>query len=301
MFINYTSLIIPTRNRPNFINNLLKYFSEYSFNFFEIIVVDSSDKEIQNLVSDSCKEFSANYFHTWPSTSHQRNFGIDKRDINNKYVMFLDDDVSFLPNSISEMDKLIKKYENDDNVSAFGFNQIQIQKTHFFEILKKSKLSQSLSLYSSKPGIVMKSGWHTKILNIQKDCFADWIFTTACIYKNKSIRSFRFDETLGVYSYLEDLDFSLNLKSINKKIVISSEAKFTHPINIDRSSFDFGVVEVFNRYKIVKKHKLSVFYFIIASLIRFLISFLGIFKFNLKLFLRSFGNILGLIKCLKYK
>ena len=52
-----------------------------------------------------------------------------------------------------------------------------------------------------------------------------------CIYKLEDIKNFKFDETFD--SYLEDLDFSLNLMK-KKKIYISSEAKFLHPENIDR-------------------------------------------------------------------
>jgi glycosyltransferase involved in cell wall biosynthesis len=299
MFTNSTSLIIPTRNRPELLNNLLKNFLNSSIKFFEIIVVDSSDNETKYQVENICRKFSAYYFHTLPSTSHQRNFGMKKKSINTKYIMFLDDDVIFFKDSIHEMNKLIFKNINHDEIAAFGFNQIQSQNINFLEKLKISKLAKIFFLYDKKPGSVMPSGWHTKILNLEEDIFADWIFTTACIYKSKSIIPFKFDETLGQYAYLEDLDFSLNLKSINKKIIISSKAKFTHPINIDRSSFNFGVVEVCNRYKIVRKHKLSIIYFALGSVVRFLISFSGILRFNKKLLLRSLGNIYALIKCLK--
>tara|TARA_B110000503_G_scaffold143472_1_gene245145 strand:+ start:3501 stop:4406 length:906 start_codon:yes stop_codon:yes gene_type:complete len=299
MFTKYTSLIIPTRNRPDFLKNLLQKFSDLSVHFFEIIVVDSSENEKQNLVENICKKFYVNYFHTWPSTSHQRNFGMGKKNPQTKYIMFVDDDIVFFDNAITEMNKVIKKFEDREDVAAFGFNQIQQENKTFFENIKNSKLSCSLGLYSNKPGAVMRSGWHSKILNLKEDVFADWIFTTVCIYKYDYIKNFRFDETLGRYSYLEDLDFSLNLKLINKKIFISSEAKFLHPKNIDRSGFNFGVLEVCNRYKIVKKHNLNIFHFFIISLFRFLISFCGIFSLNKKLLLRSLGNILGFVKCFR--
>jgi GT2 family glycosyltransferase len=268
-----------------------------SVHFFEIIVVDSSENEIQNLVENICKKFYVNYFRTWPSTSHQRNFGIDKKNSLSKYIMFLDDDVVFFDNAFDEMNKVIKKLEGRDDVAAYGFNQIQQENKTFFENIKNSTLSCYLGLYSNKPGVVMQSGWQSKILNLKEDIFADWIFTTVCIYNYNYIKNFRFDETLGRYSYLEDLDFSLNLKLINKKIFISSEAKFLHPINIDRSGFSFGVLEVCNRYKIVKKHNLSISHFVVISLFRFFISLFGIFSLNKKLLLRSFGNIFGFIKC----
>ena len=79
-------------------------------------------------------------------------------------------------------------------------------------------------------------------MNLKNDILGDWVFTTICIYKIEDIKEFKFDETFGEYSYLEDLDFSLNLmKKKNKKIYISADAKFLHPENIDRSSFKFGL------------------------------------------------------------
>ena len=69
-----------------------------------------------------------------------------------------------------------------------------------------------------------------------------------------------------------------------------------HPTNIDRSSFNFGIVEVFNRYMIVKKYNLNKKNFLLAVLLKFVILFLGIFKGNTRFFLRSLGNIAGIFK-----
>ena len=128
----------------------------------------------------------------------------------------------------------------------------------------------------------------------QKDVLADWVFTTICIYKFDDIKNFKFDETFGVYSYLEDLDFSLNLKNKGKVIYISSDSKFIHPKNIDRSGFKFGVTEIVNRAKIVNKHKLSKKLFFIGVFLRFIMSFCKCLLFDKKYFLRSMGNIYGI-------
>ena len=89
--------------------------------------------------------------------------------------------------------------------------------------------------------------------------FVDWIYTTACIFKTSEIQKFRFNLDFGNYSYLEDLDFSLNFLNSGKKILISAGAQYFHPLSIDRSGYKFGIYEVRNRYKIVKKYDLSKF------------------------------------------
>ncbi len=297
IFTENTSLIIPTKDRSTKIIDLLKSLQTYKIKFFEILVVDSSNKKNSNILINQSKKLQFKYFHTYPSTSHQRNFGLNKKNSFTKFVMFLDDDVVFYKTTFKEMNKIIEKYTLNDEVGGFGFNQVQkdINK-NFFERIKKSKFINFFGLYSNKPGKVLKSGWHTKILNVKKNIYVDWLYTTACIYKSEIIHNLKFDQNLGQYSYLEDLDFSLNLKNLNKKIVISYLAIFTHPQNIDRSGFNFGVTEVINRFRIVRKHKLNLCYFLIASLLRFIISLINSLFLKRKYFLRTIGNIVGFFK-----
>ena len=97
MFIKNTALIIPTRNRPKFLNNLLIQIKKLDFN--QIIVVDSSDKINKSHVKNICKNYSVELFASSPSTSHQRNIGLNKAKNSNKFIMFVDDDIIFLKNS----------------------------------------------------------------------------------------------------------------------------------------------------------------------------------------------------------
>lgn len=295
MFTYNTSLIIPTKDRPDELFMLLEQLKLFKISFLEIIVIDSSNVEIKRYLKKICDKFSANLYTTWASTSHQRNIGLIKKK-KSLFTMFLDDDVVFFKNSFFEMNKVIAKYQSNRSVSGFIFNQLLDEKIKLFEKIKTSKLIESLGLYSSKPGKIMSSGWHTKILNVKNDTYADWAYTAASIYKSKDIYNCRFNERFGTYGYLEDLDFSLNLKKKNKKFIIAHKAIFLHPTNIDRSSFNFGIVEVFNRYMIVKKYNLNKKNFLLAVLLKFVILFLGIFKGNTRFFLRSLGNIAGIFK-----
>ena len=84
--------------------------------------------------------------------------------------------------------------------------------------VKSSKIVEKLGLYSNYPGQLTKGAWHTKILNVKNDINADWVFTTASIFYSKNIQNKIFDKSFGAYSYLEDLDFSLNVTQKKKKI-----------------------------------------------------------------------------------
>ena len=209
--------------------------------------------------------------------------------------MFLDDDIIFSGEMFYQMNKTIIKNYKDRQIAAYGFNQIQDTKPSLIEKIKSNSILNFLEFYPNKPGKVAMSGWQSKILNLKKDVFVDWIYTTACIYRLESIKNHRFDESFGIYSYLEDLDFSYYFYKTKKKILISSQAKYFHPLSIERSSFEFGIYEVKNRYKIVKKYKLSLIRFFIMSLIRTSVFLLTIFLLNKKRFFRALGNLYGIL------
>ena len=173
--------------------------------------------------------------------------------------MFLDDDIVFHRRSFINMNRNINLYKKTNlNILGYGFNQVNKIKLNNFEKIKNSKLIKFLGLYSDQPGIILRSGWHTKIINLKKNTLTDWMHTAALIIPSTKLKS-KFDVNLGEYSYLEDLDFSMQTKNKNNKgkFLLVCSAKFNHPNTIYRTSFSFGITEFVNRYMIVKKYKLS--------------------------------------------
>jgi len=300
MFTNFTSLVIPTRNRFINLYNTLSRLKEFKLKFLEIIVVDSSDKFTKE-IGKICRIFNVKLYFSRPSSALQRNIGLSKISKKSKYVMFLDDDIIFFKNSFSKMNYAIKKYGSINyKIAGYGFNHIEINKYDYISFLKKSAISRMLNLYSNHAGKVMKNGWHTKINNLKKDTFVEWLHTAATIYDLKKIKKILFDESFGRYSYLEDLDFSYRVSS-NFKIILVAQAKFLHPNNISREGLYFGELEILNRYKFVKKNNLNIKLFYLSSIIRFLISLFGLFRFNLKSISRATGNVIAISKCLIFK
>ena len=153
-------------------------------------------------------------------------------------------------------------------------------------------------MYSAYPGKVLKSGWHSKIENVKKDIYVEWLFSGATIYKKKVIEKMRFNTSLGSYSYLEDLFFSYEVFKKGFSLIVSKNGKFKNPNFVERSNFKFGIKEIVNRYKFVKKFKLNKILFLINSFFRFIKSFLQIFKFKFNYLMRSIGNVYGMISIL---
>lgn len=292
------SIIIPTKDRYKFLHNSLITLSKNSKFFKEVLIIDSSNKKIKLLNKNLVKNFKykIKIFDSKPSISIQRNIGLRHVCKRSNYVMFLDDDITFYNNAFYKIVTFIKK---NTNYAGIGFNLIIKKKENWIkDKLKKNKLIQKLNLYSEHSGDVTKSGWHTKAINLKKTKEVKWLPTQAVIYKKKILTKKFFASKFGEYSYLEDLDFSYSISKIGK-LVICHSAKYFSNNNINRDSFFFGSKEIINRSFFIKRQNLSKNYFLLGCILLTIKNFfLSIFMLKPKLFLRSVGNISGIINVL---
>ena len=188
MFTKKTTLIIPTRNRFNLLVKTLKNLKSLKIKFNEILVIDSSDKFDHEKIKKISKKFSLKVFKSKPSSSLQRNIGINKMKKSNKYFMLLDDDITFNSTSFKNMNSTLMLNKNK-RIIGFAFCQKYKLKNSFLEKLKNSSLSDLLGLYESKPGKVMKSGWQTKIYKKKNNYYADWLPSAATVYVKNYVKS----------------------------------------------------------------------------------------------------------------
>ena len=96
----------------------------------------------------------------------------------------------------------------------------------------------------------------------------------------------------GVYSYLEDLDFSYSIK---KNLIIHSKAKYSSNNIVKRNKFKFGEKEIINRFIFVKKFKLNTFKYGIGTILLIFRNFFVIL-FEISNILRVLGNIKGIFR-----
>jgi len=296
MFTEKTSLIVPTKDRTKKVINLLNQITEKNIFFSEIIIVDSSNEKNKKELIDFISGKKIKLISSKPSISLQRNLGLKNSNLLNEFIMFCDDDIVFKNQAFQEMDKGINKYID---VAAFSFNLDSPIKDNFLEKIKRSYIVNKIGIYSDQPGKVLRNGWQTKFINVDKDLEVQWLSTQAVIYRRKKIDTLKFDENLGQYSYLEDFDFSFMLSKKSKLMVISL-AKYNHPNFIERKDFNFGKLEIINRYYLVKKHNFNKFNFFFSAIIKIIINFFEIFRGKF-LFNKILGNICALYICLRKK
>jgi len=298
MFTKKTTLIIPTKDRSLQLIDLIKKILNLKLHFNEIIIIDSSNKIHKNNIIKFLKGKKIKFFNSRPSTTYQRNIGLKKRRKDSDYILFLDDDIKINIKSFKEMNNGIIKYKNQKDICSFAFNLKTNLKNFKFEKIKTSKIFKLFGLYDDIPGKVLNSGWHTKISNLKKDAFVEWIYTGATIYKTKIIKKKLLKDLNKGFNYLEDLYFSYSFTKKNFKHIVIAKAKVLNNNIVSRNDFKFGYIEIMNRYKFVNNYKLRKSKFYFTSVIRSIFLWTNLLSLNVKIIFRFFGNIMGLINCL---
>jgi GT2 family glycosyltransferase len=282
-------IVIPTRNRINKLLNTLNYLQNNKFFFKKIIIVDSSDMYLKKTLKEKILNYHLNIriIDSKPSTCIQRNIGFNYIN-NEKFVMFLDDDINFFSNAFKKMHTYLKNINN--NIVGISFNLITKTNFNFIDSIKKNYIFDKIGFYKKGSGMISRSGWQTIFGNFKKNEIIEWMPTGAAIYRVNAIKKIRFEEKFGVYGYLEDLDFSLKLRK-KGSLMVCSEAKFTHDVCEDRSSFNFGKKEFLNRYFIVKKYNFNKILFFIVFFLRVILTFITALSGNANYLKRFLGNL----------
>ena len=231
-----------------------------------------------------------------PSAAGQRNIGLAAVEDDIAYVGFLDDDVVLDPGAIENMIAFWNKAS--DRIGGVALNMTNHPPLGG-PFLKTSRLAEILGLYSSRKGVVMRSGFQTMIGPVQVVTHADWLPTTGVVWRKRVFESFRFDEWFDGYSYLEDLDFSYRVGKEFSLVVIPGSSYGHFPAAYGRGSgFAFGLREVRNRlYFVGKNPELSHMRCVMALSIRSLMNLgLAIRRKEAYYFQRFLGNLTGLAR-----
>jgi GT2 family glycosyltransferase len=252
-------VITPTRNRPKEVAVLLASLCEQTRRPDLLVVVDSSDPDLRPEVRSAVLEGwpGACYVEHWPpSAAAQRNRGLDAVVNDCDLVALIDDDITLPSNTLENACREIA--ESAPEFIGFGFNPSDADAVRGYGRLKSSRLARRLGLYSDRIGAVTASGWHTRLTRVAASTEVEWLLSGAVIWKAEAIRAIRFDEFFEQYSYLEDLEFSLQARAQGRFLALSSASFLHEPSLVGRKSrFWFGRIEIRNRLYIVRKHGLS--------------------------------------------
>ena len=150
------SIIIPTYNSKNYINNCLNSITNNCDNDLEIIIVDDASTDNTIIICENFKKINNNIrifkLKKNRGPSYCRNLGIKKSK--GKYIIFLDSDDTFYYNSIKKIKTTINKFKPDiiyhnflrnkkplnNNHNLQFFSQKNLEKEKFLDICIKHKI-----------------------------------------------------------------------------------------------------------------------------------------------------------------
>lgn len=238
--MNYESsdlgIIIPTKDRPGKIKNLLNSIKETNQNIGQVIVI-ASGVDIYDVIKSYTSKLNIFYKHTEPGQIFQRNVGLTllKKDI--KIVATIDDDILFEKNSIKNI--LYFWNNSKDNVGGVGFNIINTEK------FKKNIILSTLNLQPSEPGKVISNGNSSSICDISNNISTQWLNGGATTWKAEILKNYKNKEINIDWAVCEDKIFSY---PIGKKydFFICHNAKIKLQ---DNSFIKYSFQQNYKRYK----------------------------------------------------
>lgn len=224
------------------------------------------------------------------SSAGQRNRGIAAVPADVDLVGFADDDSAFAPSAWARMLDFWRSAPAD--LGGAGFNMLNHPEPRW-TTLKGTWLFERLGLFTGRPGGVPPSGWGTLSGRVERVRAVEWLPATAVLWRSEVTETERFDEGLGAYSLLEDLDFSYRAAR-RWRLAVVPDAFYWHlPAAGGRpGGREFGRLEVRNRLRFVRKAGLSEPRCWAALLLRAMASgLLSLYRWDMDLLLRSIGNL----------
>ncbi len=196
------SVIIPTRNRVEYLARCLDSLYQQSTLPFEIIVVDNSDKPVKDMVLKSNSSHSKlNYLYSpLKGVSKARNLGIAKAK--GSLLAFLDDDCLVNKNWVEE---IIKSCKSHPTSVIMGKNVDGIP-NNSFSLIENFRTKERFEKELYKSGDAVYAKWlDTKNFALSK----------RIVLQHKLYFDTRFDN----YSRGEDIDLSMRLEKLSIPII----------------------------------------------------------------------------------
>jgi len=225
------SIIIPTKNRKDDLQETFKSILKQTVSPKEVIVVDDSDNDLtEDLIEKNRKCFTRKAIPLIylqgktgnKSISAARNIGA--RASSGDIICFIDDDVILDTSFLKETLSVYEYYENAKGVQGYIINwrprsilSNAISRVCFNfprEFFEKDKCRAFPFSYPYPP---------TKVI----EC--EWLVGVNSSYKREIFKEFEFDESLKGYSMCEDIDLSYRIcKKYAHSLYLSPFAKIIH-------------------------------------------------------------------------
>ena len=211
------AVLIPTRNRPDKIINLLKSLAKSSIKPSQIVVV-ASGIDISEALSGFKNSLPITYLYTQViGQIAQKKLGVRLVSNNIDWCLFLDDDLEISATAVEDAFREANLY-TQDLVVGIGFSLPPTTRSISVNSLVRS-VAKLFRIDSNRPGCVEKNGHANSYLHEETVIETQWLngasmWRTSCIYTyGEGIPSTR-------YAACEDLIFSYPIGKLGKLLYV---------------------------------------------------------------------------------
>ena len=218
------AIIIPTKDRPNKLKNLLNSLAIQNEVCGRVVVVNGG-KSVEDVVMHFSDRLPVEYYEcNPPGQIRQRNMGISRLDDRTALVGFLDDDIVLEPGAMAAI--LNHWNRAEPNTAGISFNIVNNKP------LGLSFWGPLIGMGKSKQGRVLRSGYNVAISPVEYDLKTQWLCGGATIWRKEIVESYTHREISSKWAISEDVIFSY---PIGKKhpLYVSADAKVRHEHVLD--------------------------------------------------------------------
>ncbi|MGH8616784.1 MAG: glycosyltransferase family 2 protein [Burkholderiales bacterium] len=242
------AFVVPTMDRPDDLRTMLTSLAAQTRPVDQVIIVDASQPDVRAV----CDEFATlplDYVREYPpSLARQRNAGMQRVREGITLAGYLDDDIVLESEAIERMMAYWDAAGDDLGGTAFSITNAPPARW--------TRVKSLAGLDSPQPGRVLPSGC-TSILGCQpRDLDTDWLCGGATVWRREVVRDFPYDEWFKGTGYLEDVDYSFNVRSRYRLALVAGArvAHYSRPVRPDRQAL-LGRWQIVNRMYLVRKYR----------------------------------------------
>jgi len=247
-FTHRLAIVVPTKDRRRDLGLMLASLHKQTVRPAQVVVVDGSEQEVRDVV-ESFPDLAVEYVRVFPpSLSRQRNAGMAQLRPDITVAGYMDDDAVLEPEAVERMLAFWETAPPDTGGASFNVVNSPVPRW--------GKLRRLLGIGNGRPGAVLPSGIATAPGYVAADIETDWLTGGGTIWRREIIDQYPYDEWFIGMGYLEDLDYSYNIRQRYRLMVVAG-AKIDHnspPMRRDRY-YLLGKWQIVNRMYVVRKYR----------------------------------------------
>lgn len=245
-------IIIPTRNRNDFLERLLNYFSKVGCEF-EILIADSSSETArvknENTIAELSKSLRIKYYHFNTEISVEGKVFEALNHVNSKYSVLCADDDFLIPNTLKQCIEFLENYKDysvahgksvmvgfgKSSIIVNNYPQRNIEDEDAGLRLINHLGSYSTTFYSIQKTETLKHNWDSARKYTSDILFGELLPSCLSIVQGKSKS---LDSLYMVRQYHENSTATLNLSKVYADLFSNSEK-----LEEAFSSFQYSLTE----------------------------------------------------------